>query len=743
VIPSSDCISRGTIKMKKAGLRLLKVLFFCLTIIFLTPLSGVHGGTNLWTGNGPFGGQVFVLAVSRSNTNIIYAGTAAGGVFKSTDSGNNWKLTGLRSVAVRALAVNPVNPDVVYADAYGVLQKSSNGGVTWSQSDTGLPFGVRALVIDSFSFNTLYATTGSGIFKSTDGGNHWSAANSGLTELEILALAIDPSNSNILYAGIEDGVFKSTDAGNNWSHTGFFAEARVLAIDPLNPNTVYTQSAKTTNGGKSWEFISIGPNINTLIIDPLNPNILYAGRPFGEGIYKSVNAGDNWTLITSGVTDGDIRALAIDFSNTNTIYAGTSGGAGILKSANQGVSWNEANQSFSNSDILALAVDTANPNILYSGTMNRGVFKSTNEGNNWSAKPGTNTSVQALTVDPFNPAIIYSGTFFGGIYKSTNGGDDWRFSGAGLVDFFSGNNWGYNVRFITIDSTNTNILYAATQAGIYKSTDTGMNWVRSSDGIGSPDTRIVRIDPTNPNNIYASSSSIYKSTNAGTSWTRIPTIGGPLFDFLIDPTNPDTLYAASGGLFRSTNGGSNWTLLPVFPGPTGFSVRAVVVNPTHPNIIYVGTEGGGVLRSIDNGATWNAYNAGLTNLNVRILRIAPTNSNMIYAGTSGGGVFSIRVNDISFDLCVEDDNNSGILQINSLTGEYKFTNCGGLTLEGTGTLTKKRGILTLEDNVNDRRVLVKHDMNSNKATASIRILSQAVNLSITDRNTTNNLCSCR
>lgn len=97
----------------------------------------------------------------------------------------------------------------------------------------------------------------------------------------------------------------------------------------------------------------------------------------------------------------------------------------------------------------------------------------------------------------------------------------------------------------------------------------------------------------------------------------------------------------------------------------------------------------------------------------------------------------------AFDLCIQDDSNGNILQINTTTGDYQFTNCAGLTIGGTGTLTKRGGLITLQHNAADRRVMASIDTSTKRATASIQLFSQGRTFSITDRNITNNTCACR
>ena len=97
----------------------------------------------------------------------------------------------------------------------------------------------------------------------------------------------------------------------------------------------------------------------------------------------------------------------------------------------------------------------------------------------------------------------------------------------------------------------------------------------------------------------------------------------------------------------------------------------------------------------------------------------------------------------TFDLCIQDDSSGSLLQINTVTGEYQFTNCGGLMVGGKGTLTKRGSLITLQHNSTDRRLMATIDTATNKATASIQLFSQGRTFSIADRNITNNTCACR
>jgi len=162
-------------------------------------------------------GGILALAIDPLAPTTIYAGTTRG-LFKSTDAGTSWSVTGLANGGIYALAIDPQSSSTVYASwtdhdyTPRRIFKSTDGGASWTSSYSGLPDIrlVSALVIDPQDPATLHAgaSNGGGIFRSTDGGANWTAMNDGLTNLSVSALAIDPQTPTILYAGTEgSGVF--------------------------------------------------------------------------------------------------------------------------------------------------------------------------------------------------------------------------------------------------------------------------------------------------------------------------------------------------------------------------------------------------------------------------------------------------------------------------------------------------------------------------------------------------------
>ncbi|MGO8929818.1 MAG: SBBP repeat-containing protein [Limisphaerales bacterium] len=363
---------------------------------------------------------------------ITPGGLNPGGVFTSTNAGQNWSWTsaGLLHPQVYSLAVNPVSPNQMYAGTGRGVARSSDGGATWdttvSTNYAGLTAGglaapiaighIFALALNPLSPSTLYAGTSQGIYQSLDAGTTWSLTSTGLVISApgpyVQAIAVDPVTPSTLYAGTSLGVFPSTNAAATWGPSiglpGY--DVRALAIDPQDRATLY--AATTTGGvwrsadqGVSWAVMDNGlTNLFclALALDPQTRSNLYVGTT--DGLFKSTNSGNNWTLLFSlsnlGYTNGvRINALALDPA-TSVLYAGTD--QGVFEFANGGTNWIYLTNGLSALPTYALAV---NSDLLYAGTIEF---------------PITNTSDAFLTrLDVATGSILTSTTLTG---NATNQG---------------------------------------------------------------------------------------------------------------------------------------------------------------------------------------------------------------------------------------------------------------------------------------------------------------------------------
>jgi photosystem II stability/assembly factor-like uncharacterized protein len=518
------------------------------------------GGAS-WTRSDPgLRANIIGMVIDPRNPKTIYLTSFNYGIFKSTDGGASWNPLSLGRTNTQALdyccfpssvVIDAQNTSTLYAARTDGIFRSTDGGTTWNVLPTvGPPNSVRALTTDPYASGTIYAATSQGAFKSTDYGATWSAINSGLRAIDVMSVAVDTKNPGTMYVGTDSlGVFKSTDSGKSWSPATSGIDVSYpnefvvgLAVDSQTPGTVYAATGGVECG---------------------------AGEP--QGIYKSVDGGTTWSAANSSATC--LSALAMDPENSNRIYAG-SWYQGVVESTDAGTSWSPANSGLPAGVwgvfVGALAIASQNPSVLYASVefaTNQGLFKSTNRGGGWvpvnSGLPfypnGTNIEATALAIDPQNTRTVYAGfapynAVGGGLYTSTDEGGSWR----NLFRPPTG-----NVYSVAVNPQDSRTIYAGTDTGAFWSTDGGETWMPAAPTLGR--TRLLKIDPLNPNALYA---------------------GGPGGLFAVAPRivtgiSFDTTTVSSTGSFNATITGSNLdsqTYFDVMVRPPGAASDVVALN---------------------------------------------------------------------------------------------------------------------------------------------------------------------
>ena len=326
-------------------------------------------------------GRVTAIAIDPTNHQVIYIGTAQGGVWKTTDGGTHWQpcSDNEASLAIGALALDPGNSQIVYAgtgegnfsgDSYygaGVL-RSANGGGSWTllggPTFTGSRFGRIAVTPGTPA--RVFAATSAGIYRSVNSGTNWTQLTSGIPTQDATDVVIDPTTPTTVYAAFwGGGIYKCTNAGAvtpSWTKlAGGLAAANAappngftrvaLALSASSPQTLYALLANnstndptpsnnyvidklyvTTNGGTSWTAIPLpGGNIGAqgfyninVAVDPTTPDIVYLS---GVSLWKATRSGATWTITDiGGHHHPDNHALAFDPTNHLVIFAGSDGG---------------------------------------------------------------------------------------------------------------------------------------------------------------------------------------------------------------------------------------------------------------------------------------------------------------------------------------------------------------------------------------------------------------------------------
>ncbi len=268
-----------------------------------------------------------------------------------------------------------------------------------------------------------------------------------------------------------------------------------------------------------------------------------------------------------------VISLAIDPKLSATVFAGTMGD-GTYKSPDGGRSWHQFNEGIQKGTISAIVNQIVfNPRgteMVYAATT-VGVFRSINGGRNWVERMvGMNevNFVVSLVIDPQRPNVLYAGTT-GGVYRTLDGAERWEKKSHGMVAADAKMaSMALGVNGLAVDPTNSDVVYAGTTKGLYKSTDQGENWAKLEGSVADSYVSAIQLDSTLPSTLYlATSDRVQKSEDSGVTWH--PKINGldatSIRSLQISPSNSQVLYVGTngGGLYRSTDAGDSWERLPL------------------------------------------------------------------------------------------------------------------------------------------------------------------------------------
>ncbi len=609
-------------------------------------------------------GRISDVEMHPSDIETVYIGAATGGIFKSTDAGNNWVsiFDEALSLSIGDIAIAPSNQDIIYA---GTGEANCGGG---SQTYDGV-----------------------GLYRSANAGDSWEHI--GLEESRNIGrLVVHPSNPDFVYAAAmgslfgddpNRGIYKTTDAGQTWEQVLFVSDSTGgidLIMHPDNPEILYAAMwerirrpdrrsyggqtcgiYKTEDGGDNWIQLSSGlpsPGNNVgrigLDISKSDPNIVYAiyadKTGYFEGVYKTTNGGANWTQTNDGALDNCYQSygwwfgrIKVDPVDPDIAYVI---GFDVYKTSNGGNSWNYISSGV-HVDQHEIYIHPQDHNKLFLGN-DGGFYTSSNGGNNWVWKNNLPiTQFYTCEIDNQFPERLYGGTQDNGTNRTMTGAlDDW----APIY-------WGDGF-YVLVDPENNNYVYAESQYGnLARSTNGGSSFNSAMNGISSSDRKNwntpVVFDPTNPEILYYGANRIYKSTNRAANWTAIsdeltngPGVNltyGTITTISVSPVNPELVYVGTddGNVWISSPTGFGWTLLSM-DLPDRWVTR-VAADPIEENTVYVTFSGyrwneflPHIFRSVDKGETWEDISGNLPEVPINDVIIDPEDNSTLYVATDAG-----------------------------------------------------------------------------------------------------------
>ncbi len=517
---------------------------------------------------GPAGTGVRVLAIDPWTPAVVYAGTEGKGLYRSPDSGRTW--TEINASADLALAgadvydigIDLSKPDRVFAavSPYGIIG-STNAGTTWEGRTPDVPgTGPRAThLLVGRDGMILYGTTSGSIEKSTNGGISWSPSRTGKEFDGILSFTTVPGNPDGVIAGTEQGIISSSDFGSRWGAAAGNLPGiptRVSSPGAGTQGTIFAYGSgigvrASADNGKTWRNADLkteGSSVNILASDPPGTHLFAA---VGDACMTcSVNQAGFWSDAGPGISGGPIRSISIDPELPGVVYATTAGG--VFISGDNAATWQPAPRSVEISPFLYEVHPSIHTRVFMAG--DQGIFVSTDRGRTWlQSRPlGTRWIVHTLTFSPTNAGTIIGASPASAVIISHDGGFTWEQARYGIP--------GERVEAVTLDDADPDVYYAYLPRGeCFRSLNKGLEWNRFNPPWKPTDNIRISSDPRAPSSVVAlvDGRHVYYSPSGGGTWFR-------LFDAdlharavsLCWNSSTMTLYAGAGdrGVFRLTLG---------------------------------------------------------------------------------------------------------------------------------------------------------------------------------------------
>lgn len=641
------------------------------------------------------GGRVTSVVGIPGNPNVYYVGAASGGVWKTSDGGNDWKalLQYADTASIGAIALAPSNPNLVWVGTGEANPRNDvikGGGVYFSpdQGESWQFMGLKdvgqisSILINPTNPDLVYVCalgnvwksgTHRGVYVSDDGGRHWQKTLyiSGPTGCS--SLAMQPGNPKVLIAGMwetrvypwvsvhagsHSGIYRSTDGGMTWQRltnglpSGMTGRS-AISFAPSAPETVYALIQAqggllwvSHDGGGTWQFVSNNHTLDSrpfyfsqLAVAPDNSRhvIFLSG-----GVMESEDGGETIAYADRGVHP-DHHAIWIDPTNANRIIQGNDGGVAL--STNGGKNWRYLNY-LPIEQIYSLGIGNTKPFFVCGGLQDNWVWcgDSTDLGGNrstlrnwWTVTGGDG---QYVVPAPSDPNVIYADAQNGNIVRFDRNQDTSQVISPYLAPLLGGipvSKQQYRFNWtspIAVSYNNPNEIYLGANV-VFQSMDGGSQW------------RVISPDLTR--NDKAKQQGEKKFPSDSLNWQRAYTYD-TIQSISLSRLNPQVIWAGTddGLVWVTRNGGDHWTNVTPNAVPKWARIYQIGVSPFDPGTVYVavdahllGNDQPYVYSSNDYGRTWVKITNGIPNDDpVVVVREDPSVRGLLFAGTMRGLYYS-------------------------------------------------------------------------------------------------------
>ena len=627
-------------------------------------------------------GSIGAIAVSESDPNVIFVGTGehavrgvmtsfGDGIYKSTDAGRTWKKMGLPdSRHISAIAIHPLNPDIVYVGVQGAVHgpgkergvyKSADGGQNWKKvlyvdENTG----ISSISLDMKNPRILYAASwqhrrypwtvesggpGCAVWKSTDEGETWNRIVSGLpSKMGKIGVSVSRANPDRVFAIVEAekskaGLYRSDNGGKNWSllsnnqliTSRSWYYMKVFA-DPVNQDVVYVMNApmtKSIDGGKSFAEVQIQHgDTHDLWINPADPQNMALADDGGASV--TYDNAHSWSTLMNQPTAQFYR-VNVDNRFPYWVYGGQQDNTSVMAASRNNAG------GLTEKDWLVgpgcesayIAFDPNNPTLYYGGCYQGyiGVMDAlTREVKDIQAYPSVNLAIEPkkmkyrfnwnapIVASPHDPSVIYHGANV--LLKTSDGGMSWEVISPDLTrnDTAHQGQGGGPLSNEGAGGENYNTIYYIMESALEK----GVIWTGSDCGL------------------------VNVTMNGGKSWTNVTPAGLPeciIHSIELSPHDKATAYISAtrykfndfaSYTYKTTNYGKRWTKINNGVDADDF-IRVIREDPKTRDLLYAGSERGFYI-SYNGGLNWNKLQLNLPVVPITDLAV---HENDLIAATAG------------------------------------------------------------------------------------------------------------
>ncbi len=666
-----------------------------------------YGAT--WSSNTDFLAAIGVadLAINPVNTNIMYLATGdvegdrrSIGVLKSTDGGNSWNPTGLVWSAsinqkTTKLLMDPNDPLKMHLASNAGIFRTTDGWATFTQVAPLVP--IKDLEYKPEDTDIIYASTETSFYKSTNNGVSFVESATGLPNSNVVrvVIAVSANNPAVVYAlcGKESdsgflGLYRSSNSGASFTEQSTTPNILGFNVDGMDV------------GGQAFYDLA-------LTASPANANLVTVG---GINQWQSTDGGVNWSIISHWIGDGgkpymhaDVHEIVHLSANSSTMYSSCDGG--LYRSKNSGSTWQDITGNMAISQQNTVGISTLTANRIVCGLQDIGTIETGNSvhpDSLWNLAKGGGGDGEDCFIDRGDDNyIVVTGT--NGTHElSTNGGLSFSSISVGLPQgaFFSA---------IRQHPILGDTYLVGGRGDFYRSNNNGTSWIKLGEPFGGDIITEFTVAKSDTSIVFATSgTALAKSTNGGATWSNItgtlPTGSAMITKIAFSDTDANKVwvtfsgYSAGNKVFKSINGGTTWA--NISSGLPNIPINTIVYeNGTAADNIYIGADYG-VFFINNMVSSWIPHSNNLPNAQVKDLRIFyGTTPNKIRAATYGRGAWEVDVMTAPCNMTIAEVCNTGpclfasglhqaenTISYDGLTGNFVIRNDANVILSaGTST----------------------------------------------------------